>query len=56
MCHENVYRCSRFGRADCHPDLRAGECGADVAGELVIRLERLLIDNCRQEAQASDRI
>jgi hypothetical protein len=44
MYHEDVYRCSRLGRADCHPDIRACECGAGVPGELVIRLERLLTD------------
>jgi hypothetical protein len=49
MCHEDVYRCSRLGRADCHPDVCACECGAGVPGELVIRLERLLIDKLDQQ-------
>src|SRR5262245_6012103 len=46
-CHEDLYRCSRLGDADCHPDVRACECGAGVPGELLIRLERLLIDKLR---------
>ena len=47
MCHEDPYRCSCLGGPDCDPDLRACECGAGVPGELVIRLERLLIDTLR---------
>jgi hypothetical protein len=46
MCHEEDYRCSRTGRPDFDPDIQRGcECGAGVPGELVIRLERLLIED-----------
>jgi hypothetical protein len=41
--HENAYRCSRLGHPDCRPDIRpVRERGPDVAGELVIRVQRLL--------------
>ena len=45
MCHENAYRCSGLGRADCGADLHPErKRGPDIAGELVIRLQRLLIE------------
>jgi hypothetical protein len=41
--HENAYRCSRLGHLDCRPDIRpARERGPDVAGKLLLRVQRLL--------------
>jgi hypothetical protein len=44
-CHENAYRCSGLGYvdrgADLHPERKRSP---DIAGELVIRLQRLLIE------------
>jgi len=37
--HENTYRSSGVGHADCGPDIRSPrERGSDVPGELLIRL------------------
>jgi len=41
--HEDAHRCSRLGHADCGAHLRpVRERGADVAGKLLVRGERLL--------------
>jgi hypothetical protein len=54
MCHEDPYRCSRLGRADCHPDVHpACERSPGVPGELLIRLERLLIEGKHRSASRS---
>jgi hypothetical protein len=45
-CHESAYRRSRTGRIDRRSHIRpCGERGPDVAGELVIRVERLLTND-----------
>src|SRR5262249_47089089 len=51
--HENTYRSSCVGHADCGPDIRSPrERGSDVPGELLIRLERLLTnDKARSAAE-----
>jgi hypothetical protein len=58
-CHEDAYRCSRLGHADCGADVHsARERGPDVPGELVIRLQRLLIERTESDhkSEMADRI
>lgn len=44
MCHEDAYRCSGLGRADRRADVYPErKRSPDVAGERVIRFQRLLI-------------
>lgn len=48
-CHESAYRRSHTGRIDRRSHIRPfGERGPDVAGELVIRVERLLTERPRK--------
>jgi hypothetical protein len=54
MCHEEHYRCSRPGCPDFDPDVQRGcQCGASIPGELLIRLERLLIGKLQSAIQSS---
>jgi hypothetical protein len=59
MCHEDAYRCSGLGRADRGADLHPErERSPDIAGELVIRLQRLLIERTSSDhkREIADRI
>jgi hypothetical protein len=41
--HEDVYRCSRVGYADCRADVRSvRKCRARIPGEFLVRQQRLL--------------
>jgi len=53
---ENAYRCSGLGRADRGADLYTGRKRSPcIAGELVIRLQRLLIERTSSDHEFESR-